>query len=380
MAPVESKQFLEQFANDLPFARLLNRKIQTKLGDKPVLESKDLQKLKAAVNLSKELKQQETIDKIISPLTTKDITGKNDTLDTTDLIPKDDQGKRILPVDETDFAEFRKKLTRNPSYEMGIYSRDPKTGEISDFGIIIKFINLKDQDLISREMLELIQSHNELILVPQGAPISNIWFNNYLRRDMGTFLPITLLAVVIIFFFNFRSFRGIFLPSITLSLSTLWTLGLMGHCGVKITALGISLPPLLIAVGSSYGIHILNQYYIDFKSIDRMGLKAGLQTSMSHISTTVLLAALTTSASFATLAASELTAMHEWGIFSSIGVLFALVISCTLIPAALAIMPHRRPRLMMKKKELKSTVIDHIIELCILGATRHHKMVLLVVA
>ncbi|MFH2065121.1 MAG: MMPL family transporter [Pseudomonadota bacterium] len=376
---VESKRLLEQFADDPSFARLLKRKIHTKLGDKPVLERKDLQKLRAAVKLSKELKQQETIDKIISPFTTKDITGQDDTLETTDLIPKDDDGKRILPVDEADFSEFRKKLTRNPSYENGIYTRDPQTGKISDFGVIVKFINLKDQDPISREMLELIKSHEELIIVPQGAPVSNIYFNNYLRRDMGKFLPVTLLAVIIIFFFNFRSFRGIFLPAITLSTSTLWVLGLMGHCGIKITALGISLPPLMIAVGSSYGIHILNQYYNDFDKISRLGFKEGLHLSMSHISTTVLLAAITTFASFATLATSQLTAMHEWGIFSGIGVLFALVVSCTLIPAALAIMPHRRPRLMMKKKEVKKTIIDHIIELAILLATRHHRMVLLLV-
>ncbi|MBA4366635.1 MAG: hypothetical protein C0403_03235 [Desulfobacterium sp.] len=379
--PIESKQLLEQWTDDPPFARFLKRKIEKKIGDKALLEEKDLRKLKDAVMKSKELKQGQPIDKIISPFTIKDITGENDALNTNDLIPKDDLGKRILPAGKEDFDQFRQKLTRNPAHEKGIYSRDARTGEISDFGIIIKFINLKDQDPISREMLELIQSHQELTLVPQGAPISNIWFNNYLHRDLGKFLPFTLLAVVIIFFFNFRSFRGILLPAITLSMSTVWVLGLMGYCGIKITALGVSLPPLMIAVGSSYAIHLLNQYYIDFDMIDRTGLKAGLKLSMSHISTTVLLAALTTFVSFFTLATSQLTAMHEWGIFSGIGVLFALIISCTMIPAGLAIMPHQRPRLLIKKnQELKSTAIDWLVELSIIGATRHHKKVLLVVA
>ena len=46
-------------------------------------------------------------------------------------------------------------------------------------------------------------------------------------------------------------------------MSTLWILGLMGYFGFKMTAVGISLPALMIAVGSSYSIHILNQYYAD---------------------------------------------------------------------------------------------------------------------
>ncbi len=376
----ESKHLLAQFANDPPFARLLKRKIQKIAGDKTLLETADLQKLKAAVRASTEMKQGEMVDRIISPFTTKDITGKNDTLDTYDLIPRDDDGKRILPVSKADFDALRNKLSRNPAFEKGIYTRDPRTGEISDFGVIVKFINLKDQDPISREMLELIQSHTDLTIVPQGAPISNIWFNNYLHRDLGKFLPITLLAVLVIFFFNFRSIRGILLPSITLGMSTFWILGLMGYCGVKITAMGVSLPPLMIAVGSSYGIHLLNQYYIDFDMIGLMGRTVGLKRSMAHIATTVLLAAITTFVSFVTLATSQLTAMREWGIFSGIGVLFALIISCSLIPAALAVMPHRRPRLLLKKKEeLKSTLIDRLIELSTIGATRHHKKVLLVV-
>ncbi len=378
---IDREQLLKQFEDDPAFARFLLRKINSKLDGKSLLEKKDLKKLRKMVRTSKRLKQGQEVDKIISPLTTKDITGENDTLETYDLVPKDENGKRILPATEADFEALRIKLARNPIFENGIYARDHKTGKITDFGVIIKFINLKNQDPICREMLEIIQSHDDLTITPQGAPVVNIWFNNYLHRDLSTFLPVTLLAVIVIFFFNFRSFRGILLPSVTLGMSTFWILGLMGHCGIRITGLGISLPPLMIAVGSSYGIHILNQYYAEFDLIGEKGRKVGLGLSMSHISTTVLLAALTTSVSFITLATSKLTAVREWGVFSGIGVLFALVISCTLIPAALSLMPHRRPRLMLKKNRstVKTTIIDRIITLMAHGAIYHNKKVLLVV-
>ncbi|MFZ5573141.1 MAG: efflux RND transporter permease subunit [Thermodesulfobacteriota bacterium] len=379
-APLESSDLLGQFADDPPFARYLNRKLVKIADGKELLAKKELGKLRKAALTSKELKQGEMVDRIISPFTSKDISGQDDTLETYDLIEKDDDGRRILPSTREDFDALKKRLARNPAFEKGIFYRDPASGEIRDLGVIVRFINLKDQDPISREMLELIQSHDDLTITPQGAPVANIWFNNYLHRDLGKFLPYTLLAVIVIFFFNFRSIRGILLPSITLGMSTFWILGLMGYCGIRLTALGISLPPLMIAVGSSYGIHILNQYYIDFDMIGRTGKRAGLKIAMGHIATTVLLAALTTFVSFGSLATSQLIAMSQWGVFSGIGVLFALIISCTLIPAALALMPHRRPRLLMKKdREVKKTAIDTLIELAITAATRHHKQVLLVV-
>lgn len=368
----------DAFRNDPSFLRQLNRKLKKIMGESDTLSPRQLRKLQVAIHKSQTLKKREIVDKILSPFTSKDITGENDTLDTYDLISKDENDRRILPQTPEEFKTFRARLTRNPAFENGIYSRDPKTGKITDFGIIVKFINVKDQDAISKELLEIIQSYDTLKIVSQGAPVVNIYFNNYLRQDLFSFLPFTLIVVVLVFFFNFRSFRGVLLPSITLSMSTLWILGLMGHCGIKITGLGISLPPLMIAVGSSYSIHILNQYYSDFDMIGQKGRQLGLTISMAHISTTVLLAALTTFVAFSTLATSQLTAIREWGIFSGIGVIFALFISATLIPAGLKLLPHKQPRLMMKKNQLRITLIDRVIALMAEGAIHHSRKVLLV--
>lgn len=377
--PVSKKDLLSSFSSDPGFQRLLARKIDKYLKGKEQFRPKDLAALRKRLVATKELKAGEMVDKIISPFTSKDITGANDTLDTYDLIPKDENGKRILPETPADFQAFRERLERNPAFEKGIYSRDPDSGEIADMGIILKFKNLKNQDTIARELLNLIESHTEIDIMPQGSPVINIWFNDYLKRDLRTFLPFTLAVVILIFFFNFRSFRGVILPSITLGMTTIWILGLMGYAGIKITALGVSLPPLMIAVGSSYSIHILNQYYADFALITREGRKSGLTIAMSHISTTVLLAALTTFVAFSTLATSQLSAIREWGIFSGIGVLFAVFISSTLIPAGLTLLPHKMPRLLMKKNDqVKTTLIDRIIALMTAGATRHHRAVLTV--
>jgi predicted RND superfamily exporter protein len=371
---------ISSFDNDPSFQRLLKRKIEKIFGEIEVFNARKLKKLKKEILRSEEFKKQELIDEIIAPLTAQDITGKNDVLEIFDLIEKDEDGNRILPKSPEEISEFRKRLERNPAFEMGLYTRDKKTGEITDYGVIVKLANIEDQDPIARELFEIINSHNALYKVISGIPIVNIWAVNYMHQDLFMLVPIIMLVVMIVFYFNFRSVRGVILPFTTLGMSELWLLGLMGHFGFRMTSLGLTLPPLMIAVGSSYAIHILNQYYADFDMISEKGKREGLRISMSHISLTVLLAGITTFIAFMTLATSQVIAIREWGIFSGIGVMFAVFISSSLIPAGLSLLPHKMPALLLQKdRTVKTTVVDRIIAWMTKGAVVHHRKVMAVV-
>ena len=367
------------FADDPPFRRLLSRK--AKSHDKTgLIGGRTLKKLRAGIIRSMDFKRQEIVDTIISPMTTEDIKGENDTLETYDLVEQDGNGRRILPSTEREIDLFKRRLQRNPTFDKGLYSRDPRTGEITDFCVVIKFINLDDQDPAIREMTEVIDPYRDrFTIISSGVPVVNMWINIYMHSDMFRNIPLVLLGVILIFYLNFRSVRGVILPFVTLGLSELWILGLMGYMGFRITPVGISIPPLMIAVGSSYSIHLLNQYYADFDAIMGMDKREGLYQSMTHISLTVLLAGLTTFIAFMTLATSQVSAIREWGIASAIGVMFAVFISCSLIPASLALLPGTRPSALFHRDEAKKTVVDRIIALMTQGAIVHYRKVLIAV-
>ncbi|MEA1970758.1 MAG: MMPL family transporter, partial [Thermodesulfobacteriota bacterium] len=368
------------FRDDPGFQRLLERKTGGIFGKREILSRSDLKELRGQILYSMDFKRNEVVDSIISPLTSQDITGENDTLETYDLIEKDDDGKRILPSSEKEIGEFRQRLERNPSFEKGLYSRDPQSGEITDFCVVVKFINLDDQDPVVREMTEIIDNHrDDLDIISSGVPVVNMRMSNYMHDDIYKNVSLVLLIVVIVFYFNFRSIRGVLLPFVTLGLAELWILGLMGYVGFRITPVGVSIPPLIIAVGSSYAIHILNQYYSDFNKIMRMDNKTGLYESMSHISLTVLLAGLTTFMAFMTLATSQVSAVREWGIASAVGVMFAVFISSSLIPAFLVLLPGTRPSILFQNGKRRKTVVDRIIALMASGAIVHYRKVLIVV-
>lgn len=370
----------EAFKNNPAFVRLLKRKTPPRMQQKAHLSTKVQKRLKSAVKKDFELKRAEMIDTILSPFTSNDITGETDVLETYHLLGKNDQGERVIPQNRREIARFKDRLTRNPAFKKGIYAVDPKTDEITDFAVVVKFAKSDGRPEMVEEIIEIAEFHDDLKIIISGVPFISRQFNTYMEDDLYHTIPIVMLVVTLIFFLNFKSLRGVVLPLATLGMAEIWTLGLMGHLGYPITAIGITLPPLLISVGSSYAIHVLNQYYADFNLISPGAKRQGLKTAMSHISTTVALAGVTTAAAFITLLSSQVSAIQEWAVFSAVGIIFAVFIAITLIPAALAYMPHRYPSRMMRRKQPpRLSLVDRLLAATARGAVFHYKKVYAVV-
>lgn len=381
---VEFDDILAQFSDDPVFLRFLKRKIPKKIQTKKDLKEPQLHKIEHIILKDIELKQTEIIDTLLSPLTAKDISGKNDMLETYDLIETGTDDQRILPRTKEEIEAFRRRLTKNPAYENRLYATDSQTdsqtGRITDFAVLIKFDGTLPREEITCAIISIIDAYPELEIFISGVPYVAKNFNDYIQRDLFRNVPLIMLVVTLIFYLNFKSVRGVLLPLFTLGMAEIWTIGLMGHLGYKITSIGITLPPLLISVGSSYAIHVLNQYYADFSLIDPHEKRAGIRNAMTHISVTVFLAGFTTFAAFISLATNHVSAIQEWAVFSAVGILFSVFISITLIPCALVLLPHKYPKSLLKKYEFrKITWVEKLLILTARAAVNHYKMIYAVV-
>ena len=374
------ENILDRFSNDPPFLRFLKRTIPEKLQVKKSLDNEEILQIKKILQTDIELKKSNIIDTILCPLSAKDISGENDTLETYDLIEKDANGHRIIPGTKEEINAFKQRLTKNPAYKNRLYATDAQTGQITDFAVLIKFAGTLPREEIVCAIISIVKAYPELEIFISGVPYVAKYFNEYMQKDLFKNVPLILLVVTIIFYLNFRSLRGVLLPLATLGMAEIWTIGLMGHLGYKITSVGITLPPLLISVGSSYAIHVLNQYYTDFNLIIPPNKRSGIKTAMTHISITVFLAGFTTFAAFITLVTSHVSAIREWAVFSAMGVLFAVFISITLIPCFLAILPHKFPKSLMEKDESrKITFVDRLLVIIARLVITHPRKIYVVV-
>ncbi|MGM0452778.1 MAG: efflux RND transporter permease subunit [Thermodesulfobacteriota bacterium] len=367
------------FSDDPAFLRFIDRHVAAKAKNRAFLSPGQMARLTEKARQIVALKRQQCVDAILSPFTAEDISGAFDTLETYPLIEEDVSGRRMMPRTETAVARFKQRLKKNPAYRGGIYSVNPDTGEIQDFAFVVKFAEGGGRMAVVAELIDIVESYDNLDIIVSGVPYVNHHFNKYMQADLYRNIPLVLLVVIVVFYYNFRSVRGVLLPFFTLAMAEIWTFGLMGHLGYAITTVGITVPPLLIAVGSSYSIHVLNQYYAEFSRIDPKRYKKGLQSVMSHISFTVALAGLTTFAAFMTLLSSRVSAIQEWGVFSGIGIIFAVFISITLISAMLALMPHRFPSALASGAGRKITMVDRVLFAAAKGAVRHYRKVFVVV-
>ncbi|MCP5106337.1 MAG: MMPL family transporter [bacterium] len=304
-------------------------------------------------------KSMEIVKSFMNPISGTDIQGSGDELKPVDLVAKDENGVRLLPRGAQDFERYRETILRSPVFKWMLYSTGEK-GDIRALALSITMRPIKDQNKIRDYFYQVLTKYDRgpVKLTPVGIPIFSKFITDYMRRDLKKFLPFVFLVIIVVFILNFRSPRGVLLPTMTLILGLVWTMGLMGLMGIPITIVVTLLPPLLIAIGSSYSIHIFNQYLHDAESIRKVGKKEGLLKSMSHISTTVLLAALTTFIGFMTLTANQVASLKHFGLFSAIGTLFAAAISIMLIPSALVMMKTLPLKKKSKKGKEKSADTD----------------------
>jgi predicted RND superfamily exporter protein len=163
----------------------------------------------------------------------------------------------------------------------------------------------------------------------------------YLAHDLSTLLVLAALIILLSYYLGFRAFRGIVLPFVVVALGTVWCLGFMTLVGFSLTIVTIVIPPLVLTLGSSYAIHVLNQYYREAGTEPRD--KIWIAGSVFHVNRTILMAAATTIAGLLSLLSVALNQIWHFAVATSFGVAACAMLSLFLLPAALSLLPHPGP-------------------------------------
>ena len=123
---------------------------------------------------------------------------------------------------------------------------------------------------------------------------------------------------------------------IVVGMGTIWTVGFMSLLGYGITMVSIATPPLVLTLGSSYSIHILNQYYRE--GAHKNGKGHWIVLSVSHIQRTIFLASATTVIGFASLLATKTSQIREFGLSTSLGIISCALLSLFFLPTVLSLL------------------------------------------
>ena len=249
-----------------------------------------------------------------------------------------------IPSSTTAADALQKKLADRSIYQKNIVSLDGKAAainiffaEMSNDEFMSRGVDQTIQALVDRENATAGKANLPERLYYTGLPHFKVYSSTAMGRDLTRFVPLMLFFIAIVLFLSFRSLRGVLLPTLTVVVSLIWTLGIMVLAGSNLSLGSMALPPLVLVIGVAYSLHIVAEYYElagPGRAIDEVVLD-----TLRAMNTPALLAALTTVLGFFSQVVNNIVSIREMGIYSSVGIALAFIFSVVLVPALLALCP-----------------------------------------
>jgi len=236
------------------------------------------------------------------------------------------------PQSEEELALFKKRIVGNPFYTNSIISEDGRM-----LCAIFPSEVDTDTDLFMADYRPIQTALEEYFKVYYTGEIPlTFQSNQYLTRDFFKLIILALVFVLATFYIGFNAKRSIFLPVMVVVIGIIWTLGIMSLLGYSLTILSIIIPPLILAIGSSYTIHILSQFFREFKDSES---REWVIDAILHINKTIFMATVTTVICFMSLLATSIEQLQDFGLSASIGITVCFLLSLFLMPAMFARLP-----------------------------------------
>ena len=260
-------------------------------------------------------------------------------------------------IDKFNIPETPDSLKKLRNY---VLSRDIYSGKIvsTDGRIALFLIKLK-RDVEKPAVADKIRNITEKILKDSrlsvkvyysGSPMLIKEINKYILGDMKRLVPFVIVVVLVVLFLGMRTWEGVVLPLGVVLLSSLWSMSLMAWLNIPLSVISNTIPVLLIAIGTAYGIHVITRYK---RNTEKGVLREnGIKATLREVSTPVFLAALTTITAFLSFLGSYIRTISHFGIFTALGVFFSMLLSLLLIPAVLSYL--RIPRSIEERIGMKT--------------------------
>ncbi len=170
-----------------------------------------------------------------------------------------------------------------------------------------------------------------------------------MKEDLVKLVPFVVVIIGAVLYATLRSVLGIIIPLVTVGMSVIWTVGLMIWRGIPVSMISMVMPVILVTIGIASSIHILNKYQ---EGLARgLAKREALEETFAAITSPVVMAALTTAAGFASLITAFVHPIREFGVLTAIGVMLAMALSLSLVPALLILVREPRVRLAEDKPE-----------------------------
>jgi predicted RND superfamily exporter protein/CRP-like cAMP-binding protein len=317
-------------------------------------------------NITDRISDVDAVHHVLSLSNAVDIRSVDDGLDIAPFLADLDEGT-------ADMDAIKKRVMGNPLYAGNLVS---EAGDVT--ALVVYFNDISDREYIRggihariTAIIEEEQGNTEIFMT--GSPYFKFAMVDLLVDDLVRTPPLITVILVVVLALSFRTLPGVIAPLLTVGIGVILTLGTIAALGYSLSMISVLVPPLLMILGFSYSVHVTSEYHQQRLKPDSKDTVI-LQT-LKHMTLPVILTGLTTIAGFIALMANPITAVKEFGVFASIGVIYITVLSITFTPALLKALDRKPGAWTAASTTRYSIGFDHFVERVALFDLKHRRTI-----
>jgi len=191
-----------------------------------------------------------------------------------------------------------------------------------------------------------------------GMTVINNTFASLAQRDGMTLVPLMYCIILVLLVVFFRSLGSVVVTLVVIALASVAAMGSAGWFGYAVNTVSIMAPTIVLTIAVCDAVHLLSLY---LRGLGQdLSSEEAMYESMRLNLQPIILTSVTTAVGFLTLNFSPSPPFVELGNITAVGVLWAMVLTFTLMPALSMLLIRRRKEVAIKD-DLIERFADFII-------------------
>ena len=206
---------------------------------------------------------------------------------------------------------------------------------------------------------QVLQQHPNYQVHLLGVPVINQSFVQSSTNDAKSLVPLMYAIIVVLLGFFLRSLGSVVGVVIIIGVATIGSVGFYGWAGFALNQVNITAPIIILTIAVCDAVHLL-VIYLRNLSISGDRLQA-MRDSLSINLQPIFLTSITTAIGFLSLNFSDSPPFRELGTICAVGVMLAMLLTLTLMPAITLFLVRQRKPLAENDQRMTAQFAEFVI-------------------
>ncbi|ENG7992481.1 MMPL family transporter [Vibrio vulnificus] len=200
----------------------------------------------------------------------------------------------------------------------------------------------------------------DVTIYKAGIIAMNHSFAMAAQNDSATLVPTMLLVILVFLTIMLRSFLSVLATLVVIIGAIVATLGIVGWAGMFLHVASVNVPTLIMTLAVADCVHVI----ASMRHFMRQGMpkSQAIHRSVTLNFVPIIITSVTTAIGFLMMNMSDSPVLRDFGNLSALGVMIACVLSVSLLPALLNLLP---VRFSAKQAAKSSDIMDKLADLVV---------------